>query len=167
MTRRMTVAGTAALAILLATVQINTSAQSKTPAKAPAKAAPAKPAPAKAAPAKAAPAKATAAKAAPAKVAAAPVVAVVPVDPNTVTMIGCLESDGSNYRLADVQGNLAPKGRSWKTGFVTKKTKNIDLVGVPASLKLQDHVGRKVSVSGLRDDETHLKARSIRQLGSC
>jgi len=159
MTRRMTVAGTAALAILLATVQINTSAQSKTPVKAPA-------APAKAAPAKAAPAKAAPAKAAPAKVAAAPV-AVVPVDPNTVTMIGCLESDGSNYRLADVQGNLAPKGRSWKTGFVTKKTKNIDLVGAPASLKLQDHVGRKVSVSGLRDDETHLKARSIKQLGSC
>ena len=158
MTRKMT-ASTAVLAILLATVQINTSAQSKTPVKAPA-------APAKAAPAKAAPAKAAPAKAAPAKVAAAPV-AVVPVDPNTVTMIGCLESDGSNYRLADVQGNLAPKGRSWKTGFVTKKTKNIDLVGAPASLKLQDHVGRKVSVSGLRDDETHLKARSIKQLGSC
>ena len=157
MTRRMTVAGTAALAILLATVQIDTSAQSKTPVKAPAKAAPAKPAPAKAAPA----------KAAPAKVAAAPVVAVVPVDPNTVTMIGCLESDGSNYRLADVQGNLAPKGRSWKTGFVTKKTKNIDLVGAPASLKLQDHVGRKVSISGLKDDDTHLKARTIKQLGSC
>ena len=156
MTRKMTVMGTAALAILLATVPISISAQSKTPAKAPAKAAPAKPAPAKAAPA----------KAVPARVAAAPV-AVVPVDPNTVTMIGCLESDGSKYRLADVQGNQAPKGRSWKTGFVTKKTKNIDLVGAPASLKLQDHVGHKVSVSGLKDDDTHLKARTIRQLGSC
>ena len=156
MTRKMTVMGTAALAILLATVPISISAQSKTPVKAPAKAAPAQPAPAKAAPA----------KAVPARVAAAPV-AVVPVDPNTVTMIGCLESDGSKYRLADVQGNQAPKGRSWKTGFVTKKTKNIDLVGAPASLKLQDHVGRKVSVSGLRDDETHFKARSIKQLGSC
>ena len=166
MTRRMTVAGTAALAILLATVQIDASAQSKTPVKAPATAAPAKPAPAKTAPAKAAPAKAVAAKPVPAKVAAAPV-AVVPVDPNTITMIGCLESDGSNYRLADVQGNQAPKGRSWKTGFITKKTKPIDLVGAPASLKLQDHIGHKVSVSGLKDDETHLKARTIKQLGSC
>ena len=156
MTRKMTVMGRAALAILLATVPISISAQSKTPVKAPAKAAPAKPAPAKAAPA----------KAVPARVAAAPV-AVVPVDPNTVTMIGCLESDGSKYRLADVQGNQAPKGRSWKTGFVTKKTKNIDLVGAPASLKLQDHVGQKVSVSGLKDDDTHLKARTIKQLGSC
>ena len=157
MTRHMTAAGTAALcAILLASVQVSTSAQTKTPAKAPAKAAPAKAAPAKAAPAKAAPAKVAAAK-----------VAVEPVDPNSVTMIGCLESDGTSYRLSDVQGNLAPKGRSWKTGFVTKKPKNIDLVGAPASLKLKDHVGRKVSVSGLRDDETHLKARSIKQLGSC
>ena len=161
MTRKMIVMGTATLAILLATVPISISAQNKTPAKAPAQAAPAKPAPAKAAPAKAAPAKAV-----PARVAAAPV-AVVPVDPNTVTMIGCLESDGSKYRLADVQGNQAPKGRSWKTGFVTKKTKNIDLVGAPASLKLQDHVGHKVSVSGLKDDDTHLKARTIKQLGSC
>jgi hypothetical protein len=159
----MTVAGTAALAILLATVQIDTSAQSKTPTKAPATAAPvtpAKPAPAKAAPAKAAPAKAVAAKPAPAKVAAAPVAVVPVVDPNTVTMIGCLESDGSNYRLADVQGNQAPKGRSWKTGFITKKTKNIDLVGAPASLKLQDHIGRKVSVSGLKDDDTPRRDRS-------
>ena len=156
MTRKMTVAGTAALAILLATVPISISAQSKTPVKAPAKAAPAKPAPAKAAPA----------KAVPARVAAAPV-AVVPVDPNTVTMIGCLESDGSKYRLADVQGNQAPKGRSWKTGFVTKKTKNIDLVGASSTLNLKDNVGRKVSVIGVKDGETHLKARSVKQIGTC
>ena len=76
MTRRMTVVGGAAFAILLATVQINTSAQSKTPVKAPAKAAPAKPAPATAAPAKAAPSKV-----------AAPV-AVVPVDPNAAAVRG-------------------------------------------------------------------------------
>ena len=161
MTRKMTVMGTAALAILLVTVQIDTSAQSKTPVKAPVKAAPAKPAPAKAAPAKVAPAKAV-----PAKVAAAPV-AVVPLDPNSVTMIGCLETDGTSYRLADVQGNQAPKGRSWKTGFITKKTKNIDLVGAASSLNLKGSIGHKVSVVGVKDDETHLKARSFKQLGSC
>ena len=157
MTRKMTAAGTAALcAILTMAVQINTSAQTKAPVKAPAKAAPAKTAPAKAAPARAA-----AAKAAPAKV------AVAPVDPNSVTMIGCLESDGVNYRLADVQGSQAPKGRSWKTGFVTKKTKPIDLVGVSSTLNLKDNVGRKVSVVGVKDGETHLKARSVKQLGTC
>jgi len=156
MTRKMTAAGTALCAILMVTVQINMSAQTKTPVKAPAKAAPAKTTPAKAAPAKAVPA-----KAAPAKV------AVAPVDPNSVTMIGCLESDGINYRLSDVQGNLAPKGRSWKTGFVTKKTKNIDLVGASSTLNLKDNVGRKVSVIGVKDGETHLKARSVKQIGTC
>jgi len=123
--------------MLMVTMPINTSAQTKTPTKAPAKAAPAKAAPAKAAPAKAAPAKAAAAKVA---------VAPAPPDPNSVTMIGCLESDGVNYRLADVQGNQAPKGRSWKTGFVTKKAKPIDLVGVSSTLNLKDHVGQKLSV---------------------
>jgi len=151
MTRKMTAAGTALCAILMVTVQINMSAQTKTPVKAPAKAAPAKAAPAKAVPAKAAPAK----------------VAVAPIDPNSVTMIGCLESDGVNYRLSDVQGNLAPKGRSWKTGFVTKKTKNIDLVGASSTLNLKDNVGRKVSVIGVKDGETHLKARSVKQIGTC
>ena len=151
MTRKMTAAGTALCAILMVTVQINMSAQTKTPVKAPAKAAPAKAAPAKAVPAKAAPAK----------------VAVAPIDPNSVTMIGCLESDGVNYRLSDVQGNLAPKGRSWKTGFVTKKTKNIDLVGASSTLNLKDNVGRKVSVIGVKDGETQLKARSVKQIGTC
>jgi hypothetical protein len=151
MTRKMTAAGTALCAILMVTVQINMSAQTKTPVKAPAKAAPAKTTPAKAAPAKAVPAK----------------VAVAPVDPNSVTMIGCLESDGVNYRLSDVQGNLAPKGRSWKTGFVTKKTKNVDLVGASSTLNLKDNVGRKVSVIGVKEGETHLKARSVKQIGTC
>jgi hypothetical protein len=152
MTEKITVVGTAALcAILFAGVQVSTSAQSKTPVKAPVKAAPAKAAPA---------------KAAPAKVAAAPA-AVVPVDPNSVTMIGCLETDGTNYRLADVQGNQATKGRSWKTGFITKKAKPVDLVGAASSLNLKGSIGRKISVVGVKDGETHLKARSFKQLGSC
>jgi len=147
MTRNMTV-GTAALcALLLVAAQVSTSAQTKTPAKAPAKAAPAKAAPAKTAPAKAAPAT------------AAP-------DPNSVTMTGCLETDGSKYRLADVQGNQTAKERSWKTGFITKKPKPIEVVGA-SSLNLKDHVGRKISVVGVKDGDTHLKARSIKQLGSC
>jgi hypothetical protein len=158
MTRSMTAAGTALCATLLLTVQINTSAQSKTPAKTPAKAAPAKAAPAKAAPAKATPAKPAPAKAVAAKVAAAPV-------ETGDTLIGCLETDGDKYRLADVQGNQAPKGRSWKTGFITKRPKSIDVVG-PSTLNLDDHVGHKISIVGTRDGDTHFKARSIKQLAA-
>lgn len=145
MTRSITAAGTAALcAILLVTVQINTSAQSKTPAKAPAKAATAKAAPAKAAPAKAA------ARAEPA---------------GSITLTGCLEADGRKYMLTDLEGAKAPKGRSWKTGFVTKKSKDMEIVAT-SGVKLGDHIGHKVSVVGVRDGDTHLQARSIKQLAA-
>jgi hypothetical protein len=158
MTRSITAAGTALCAILLVTVQIATSAQSKTPAKAPAKAAPAKPA-AKVAPAKVAPAKTAPAKAAAAKVAVAPV-------ETGDTLTGCLETDGTSYRIADVEGNQAPKGRSWKTGFITKRAKAIEVVGASSSLNLEGHVGHRISVVGTRDGETHFRARSIKQLAA-
>jgi hypothetical protein len=109
MTRSTIAAATAALcAILLVTVQIDSSAQTKTPAKAPVKAA---------VPAKAAPAKAATAK-----------VAAAPVEPGE-TLTGCLEADGAKYKLTDPQGTQAPKGRSWKTGFITKKAKDVEVVG--------------------------------------
>ena len=63
------------------------------------------------------------------------------------------------YRLADVQGNQTAKERSWKTGFITKKPKPIEVVGA-SSLNLKDHVGRKISVVGVKDGDTHLKART-------
>lgn len=151
MTRSITAAATAALcAILLLTVQINTSAQSKTAAKAPAKAAPPKATPAKAAPAKAAAAK----------------VVVAPVEPgNSVTLTGCLEAGGRKYMLTDLEGAKAPKGRSWKTGFVTKKSKDVEIVAT-SGVKLGDHLGHKVTVVGVRDGDTHLRARSIKQLAA-
>ena len=148
MTRSMTAA--AVCAILLVTVQIDTAAQSKAPAKTPAKTAPAKAVPAKAAPAK------TAA----ARIAAAP----VPGD----TLTGCLEADGAKYKLTGLKGTEVPKGRSWKTGFITKKSKDVEVVGASAALKLKDHVGHKVSVVGVKDGDTHFQARSVKQLaGSC
>ena len=140
MTRRMTAAGTAAVcATLLVTVQINTSAQGRTPPQAPAKAAPA--------------------KAAAAKVVVAPV-----QSSNSVTLTGCLEADGRKYMLTDLEGTQAPKGRSWKTGFVTKKSKDMEVVAT-SGVKLGDHIGHKVSVVGVQN-ATHLQARSIKQLAA-
>src|SRR5439155_717031 len=114
MTRSMSAAARMAFcAILMVTVKIDTSAQTKTPAK-----------PAvKAAPAKAAPAKTEAAK-----------VAAAPVEPGD-TLTGCLEADGAKYKLTDLQGTEVPKGRSWKTGFITKKAKDVEVVGASSTLK--------------------------------
>jgi hypothetical protein len=142
MSRSITVAGTAFCAILLVAVQIDMSAQSKPPAKAPAKASSAKPIPAKA--------------------------TVVPVEAGSITLTGCLHADGAKYMLTDPEGPKAEKGRSWKTGFITKKSKDVEVVAASTSMKLRDFRGHKVSVVGVKDGEAHLKARTIKQLaGFC
>ena len=140
MTRSITVAGTAFCAILLVAVQIDMSAQTKTPAKAPAKAAPAKGTPAKS--------------------------AVVPVETGSVTLTGCLHADGSKYMLTDTEGAKAEKGRTWKTGFITKKSKDVEVVAASSGMKLGDFRGHKVSVVGVRDGQSHLKARTIKQVAA-
>ena len=84
------------------------------------------------------------------------------------TMTGCLQADGGKYVLTNLEGGSAPKGRSWKTGYVKKTTKNVEVVGASSTLKLKDQVGHKVTVSGTKDGETHFKAQSIKQVArSC
>ena len=118
MTRNMTAAGAAAFyAMLLVFTQLDASAQTNTAAKTPVKAAPAKTAPVKAAPAKAAPAKAAPSAPAAAKASLTPAAQVDLKD--SITLTGCLETDGTRYRLADVQGHQTPMERSWKTAFIT------------------------------------------------
>jgi hypothetical protein len=107
-------------------------------------------------------AKTTPAKAAPAKVVAKQTTA---LPANTVTMTGCLEADGRKFMLTDLEGAQAPKSRSWKTGFVTKKSKDMEVVGA-SGVKLGDHLGRKVTVVGVHDGDAHLTARSIKQLSA-
>ncbi|HEV3141797.1 MAG TPA: hypothetical protein VGY57_14830 [Vicinamibacterales bacterium] len=91
-----------------------------------------------------------------------------PAKAKTLTMTGCLHADGSKFVLTNLEGGAAPKGRNWKTGFVTKTTKNVEVVGATTTVKLKDQVGHKVTVSGTRDSDTHFKAQSVRQLArSC
>jgi hypothetical protein len=41
-------------------------------------------------------------------------------------------------------------------------------IDVVSALKLKDHVGQQVAVTGVRDDDDHMKARSLKHLaGSC
>jgi hypothetical protein len=162
MTRQMIAA--AVCAVALGVTATNMSAQGTTATAKPATTKPASAKPATSKPTTAKPATVSAtAKATPAKAAPA---AAASLEPNAVTMTGCLETDGTNYRLTDLRGNQAPKGRSWKTGFITKRSKPIDVVGAPASLKLKDQVGHTISVGGVRDGETRLKARTVKQVSA-
>ena len=84
----------------------------------------------------------------------------------SVTLTGCLHADGSKYRLTNLQGNQSPKGRNWKTGFITKTTKDIEVVGASTSVRLTGQVGHRITVVGVRDGDRHFKARSIRQIAT-
>src|SRR4051794_12341147 len=61
------------------------------------------------------------------------------------SLTGCLQMDEGHYKLTDLPDGQAPKGRNWKTGYVTKSNKDVEVLGAP-NLKLKDHVGHKVTI---------------------
>jgi hypothetical protein len=77
----------------------------------------------------------------------------------SVTITGCLERADAAFRLKDTAGDEAPKVRSWKSGFLRKGPASIELIDAVHTLKLSNHVGRRVSVSGtLVDREMHVRS---------
>ena len=87
--------------------------------------------------------------------------------PIPATINGCLERDGADFRLKDTEGEKAPKGRSWKSGFLKKGSAKIDVVDSGNRLKLKDHVGQRVTVSGMLSDR-EMQARSLKSVApSC
>ena len=86
-----------------------------------------------------------------------------------VTITGCLEVsvDQDEFRLTDTEGVDAPKSRSWRTGFLKKRSAPVALVEPPDRLALQTHVGRRVSATGLLTSHD-LKVSALRVVGpSC
>lgn len=76
-----------------------------------------------------------------------------------VTITGCLERDDETFRLRDTSGEDAPKSRSWKSGFLRKRSATIELVDAANRAKLMDHVGERVSVTGMLEDrEMHVRS---------
>jgi hypothetical protein len=84
-----------------------------------------------------------------------------------VTITGCLERDDEGFRLTDTSGVDAPTTRSWKSGFLKKRTSSVDIAGGTSRTNLQRHLGHRVSVTG-RLDNRELQAESVaRAAGSC
>ena len=81
----------------------------------------------------------------------APVSPVSPdsLGPGAVTITGCLESDKDRFRLADTEGVDALRSRSWRTGFLRKRSTSVALVEPPDPHALQTQVGQRVAVTGL------------------
>jgi hypothetical protein len=88
----------------------------------------------------------------------------------TVTVSGCVRSAERNtFLLTKVEGADAPRARGWKTGYLLKRPSNVGLVSGTSAVRLRDHVGRRISVTGTleRTDRTQIRARSVRVLSSC
>jgi hypothetical protein len=84
-----------------------------------------------------------------------------------VTITGCLERSDDNFRLKDTAGVDAPKSRSWKSGFLKKGPKPIDVIDASHRLKLGDHVGQRVTVTGVLVDR-EMQVRSLKRVApSC
>src|SRR5436190_11844471 len=87
--------------------------------------------------------------------------------PERVTVEGCLVQDDETFRLKNTSGEDAPKGRSWKSGFLHKGSKTLEVVDARHRLNLAKHVGERVSVSGMLDDK-QVQGNSIKKLAeSC
>jgi hypothetical protein len=82
----------------------------------------------------------------------------------TTTITGCLEGDGQRFELKDTAGADVPKARSWKSGFLKKGPKSIDVVD-RAGLDLSSHVGQRVTLSGTLEDR-EMQARSLRRVAA-
>jgi hypothetical protein len=84
-----------------------------------------------------------------------------------VTIVGCLVQDAETFQLKNTTGEDAPKGRSWKSGFIKKSAKTIDLVDARHRMNLAGHVGERVSVTGMLEDR-ELQGASLKRIAeSC
>jgi len=86
-----------------------------------------------------------------------------PSELGTVTVTGCLETSGNanGFRLTDADGGDAPKSRSWRTGFLKKRSTSVALVDPPDAHALQTQVGQRVAATGLLTNR-ELRVRSLR-----
>lgn len=80
---------------------------------------------------------------------------------DVVTISGCLEQDDEQFRLKDTTGEDAPKGRSWRSGFLRKSASTIDVVDQAGRHHLQTYVGQRVNVTGTLVDK-EMQVRSVR-----
>jgi hypothetical protein len=71
------------------------------------------------------------------------------------------------FQLKNTAGEDAPKGRSWKSGFLHKGAKTLEVVDTRHRLNLSKHVGERVSVTGMLD-ERELQGTSVKRIAeSC
>lgn len=84
---------------------------------------------------------------------------------SAVSITGCLERDEDKFHLKDADGENAPRSRSWKSGFLRRSTASIDVTDPANRLRLANHVGHRVTVSGMLVDR-EMRARSLQMIAN-
>jgi len=82
-----------------------------------------------------------------------------------VTVSGCLELDDATFWLKDVSGTDMQASRSWRSGFLKKRSPRVEIFDAANTLKLQNHVGQRVSATGILMDR-QMQARSLRRIAA-
>jgi hypothetical protein len=84
-----------------------------------------------------------------------------------VTISGCVETgvNDTTFRLTDTGGSDAPKSRSWRSGFLRKRTAPVALIDSANALRLQNYVGRRISATGLLMNR-EMQVRSLLPAGA-
>jgi hypothetical protein len=86
-------------------------------------------------------------------------------DVGSVTVTGCLTRDADTFWLKDTAGADVPTSRSWKSGFLKKRSARIEVIDGTGALTLSGYVGQQVEATGtLANREMH--ARSLHRLGN-
>ena len=84
--------------------------------------------------------------------------------PAPVTITGCLDYDGKSAWLKETSGDV-PRSRSWRSGFLKKRSPRIALVDGPTNASAYD--GRRVSVTGVLIDR-EMRVNSVHPIeGEC
>jgi hypothetical protein len=81
------------------------------------------------------------------------------------TIAGCLQRSDDTFKLTDTDGIDVPKARSWKTGFLKKGTATIEVADPGNRARLANHIGRRVSVTGMLTDR-QMQVRSVRRISA-
>jgi hypothetical protein len=82
-----------------------------------------------------------------------------------VTITGCLERADETFRLKDTTGTDAPKARNWRWGFLKKGPATVQVVDGANTVRLRDHVGQRITVTGMLVDR-EMQVRSLQRVSA-
>jgi hypothetical protein len=82
-----------------------------------------------------------------------------------VTITGCLERDEETIWLKDTSGTDAPKSRSWRSGFLKKRSLPIELIDPADTLTLPNHAGQRVAATGMLLNR-EMRVHSLQRVGA-